>query len=233
MSLFFVLKNTFQIAMKGLCVAPLLLLLVQFPLALTEILQEVLGINNSIQPPIGAILIILPAFFILSFFSSALTFAATRRLVQAKPHALHHVWEDIKPHIGKLLAASVTFGCLSGLGLVAYIVPGLILMTLFLFVPHLIIADSSNSLWAYATRSKKLVANHPFFSFFVVMCSFSLSTVLYLLGEHLGTYYGAVGSNDEIRVTILVTIRSVFAMVGGLAVDLWVASYFMTLRKDA
>ena len=223
--------KTSRIAIHCALRAPLFLFLLQAPLAITEILQEALGINNSVQPPLWAVFIVLPTFFVLSFLSSALTLAAVFHLHTTGRCSWNNLWAMIRPKIRPLLIASIALGSLAGLGLVAYIIPGLLLMTLFLFVPHVITLDPPTSLWAYVTRSKRLVSRHPFVSFFIVVFSFGLSALLFLLGEHFGTYYGVAGSTDFGRLSILIATRSLFSMFGALIIDVWVAAFFLYLRN--
>ncbi len=221
--------SVFRRAVKN---SPAILLFVQTPLALSELAQDLLGINDSVQPSPAAIAVVLPILFMLSFLASALSFTVVEQLDQTGQCNLNAAGNRVYSHRFRLLVASLALGCLSGIGLVAYVIPGLILMTLFLFVPHLIIADSPTTLSVSVTRSKKLAFKFAPLSFFIVFVSFGLSLVTFLLGEHLGTYFGAAGSDDFTRRLVLFATRAGFAMIGGGFVDVWVASYFLTLRRQ-
>ncbi|MBI1859794.1 MAG: hypothetical protein HYR96_02615 [Deltaproteobacteria bacterium] len=228
---FTILRNSLSLAIPVLRRNWLLILFLQIPLAVSEFTQEFLGVNDAVQPSAVAIAIVLPVFFIMSFFSSALTFAAVQIAESKGSVLLAEIWESVSPKLGALLLASLVVGVISGIGLVALILPGLVLMTYFLFVPHTIIADPPVSLWAVVTRSKRLAFGHFVLSFLLVLLSFGLSTLLFLLGEQFGTYLGAWGSDEFSRRLLLLTLRCLFSIAGGGLVDVIISTYFLTLRR--
>jgi hypothetical protein len=205
----------------------------QLPVGFVEILQQLLGVHDSVQASWVATLIVLPVFFMASFFSSAMTFISVRlRLAEHMPSRTL-LGEGIAGFAKPLVLASLVVGTLIGLGLAAIILPGLVFMALCLFVPHLIISDPPASIPVYLYRSRKLAMMRPWMTICIVSVFFIMSTGLFLLGESTGTAFGIITGSFYLRQAVLVGVRMFFTMAGGMLMDVFVSVYFLRLRAYA
>lgn len=211
---------------------PVHFLLIQLPAGLTEPL-EVLTTTFQREHDYLAPLLILPVFFVLSIFTSAATFASVLRNSQSKPLSLKETFDTVVSHGKPLLLAAMLVGSLSALGMMAYVIPALLIITVYLFVPHLILSKGGLAVTAYLNQSKDLTTQSRrrfLFSFGIVFCAFLISLASDLLGKYLGQQFLEPDNVVLFKMASWIGIRMLLTMFLGSIIDVWISFYFLEVR---
>jgi hypothetical protein len=135
-----------------------LLLLVQIPMGLLVLLQRVVEPYLEGSPIIGLTLL-LPLFSIGSSLCTALTFWVVQLPSPRRLTDIRLVWEKLSPHYKPLTLSSLLIAFFFGLGLAAFILPGLYFISLYFFVPLCVVTEPGKPIAKYLYQSKMLVTH--------------------------------------------------------------------------
>lgn len=202
----------------------------QLPVGSVEILERCLTTFEEKGTRWG-IFVLLPYFMIASALATSATFSFILQKRQGRVPTLWTVWNAIAAKLPLLIPAALLVGLVCGLGIIALILPGLYFMTLYLFVPHLIVYEERSPLMTHLYKSTHLAKAQLKKTFSVVLVISFLSLFVFFGGETIGTWLGGVSTNGLIQNTLLVSIKALFAMLAGVFIDIFTSEYFLKLRE--
>jgi hypothetical protein len=193
-------------------------------------------VEKSLTPvtekyPLVALVVILPLVWLLSALSIALTFAIVRRLRRGDGIGLGVVLSDLKPRLMRLLAASFLNGMVVLCGLLL-VLPGIYFMTIYLFVPQLVMTLPVYPASTYLHLSKNLVRTHFWSTLSVVLLLFLSDLGLYVVGETLGTWIGGWAENDAARDGLLIGTKMVLSLLTSAGINVGISYFFLELQEE-
>jgi len=187
------------------------LLLCQTPEVFVTILQKKLEMSFS-SMPVFSILIIYPLFCILTSVSSALSFLVIQKTVsKTKTEA---IFETLFSRFFLLSRASVLLGLISLLSTLAFVIPGIIVLAFYLFVPYLILTSQANSFWSFFSGSRELFRIHP------ILCLFSATTITAL---SLVSFWRFMDAPLVFEIG--------FSLFVSLIVNIWISTLFIEVVR--
>ena len=223
MSIITLFRKTF----RTLWGAPLLYLLIQLPQAIIDALEyyaeQVWGESQTLLMGGFALLA-----FIIGVIPSVITFAMVwkeSRTLGAVLRFFHGKW-------GLILLSALVSGILFALGVMAYIIPGILLMTLYLFVPYLILTEEKAPLTTYFYRSSKLSRKKFKTVLAVVGAVLGLFIIFQKVGEALGVHASEQLENPLLQKILLTSILMLFSMFINAFVNVWLSHFFLRLNAD-
>ncbi|MFM8316064.1 MAG: hypothetical protein ACKOA8_17435 [Deltaproteobacteria bacterium] len=131
-------------------------LLLQLPLGILVVGQRFLDSYLETHP-ILAVLLLLPLFSVGSSLSSALTFLYLQTPSPRKLSIFAHLLKDSSQKLKYLVPTSLCVAVFFGLGLAAFILPGLYFISLYFFVPFLVVQEPIQPIANYLFASKSMV----------------------------------------------------------------------------
>lgn len=213
-----------------LSVAPLHFVSLQFLEALSSILEHTLESHGK-ENPIFAGLLFFPVFCIASSLGNALTFASVRQIGLGKSPSFKQSWEEVSEVLGTLILASLVLGLVFVLGVMVFVLPAFYFMSLYLFVPQLILSEKGLKLSVYLFRSTKIAKTAFWECLFTVIGTMAIGIVTYLLAETLGTWAGGLSPDAFTRNLISLTVNIAFSIISAVVVDTWVSLLFVKLKE--
>jgi hypothetical protein len=198
-----------------------LLFLLQLPMGLLVLLQRVMEPFLEGNPLVGLI-ILLPLFSVGSNLCTALTFCVLQLPAPRHLTDINQAWQKLAPQFGPLVLSSAIIALFFGLGLAAFVLPGLYFISLYFFVPLFVITEPGQPIAKYFYQSKKLVTQ-------------SRKTLLGTLGFVTITFL------IEIPISILVDALSrpvggaaffdvILTMLFGVIIDCFIIFYFLSIK---
>lgn len=200
---------------------------VLLPLAFALFL--VVAIVNGI---LGSSLILLPVGFAVSIIASTLYQGMVVEVVSdvqdgRRDLGVGDLVNAVGPVLLPLIGAGILAGIGIGIGLLLFVIPGLILMTIWAVIAPVIVVEHSGVIDAFG-RSRELVRGNGWQVFGVIVCVF---LIVFIVGAILGAI--AVGISDSVGMRILfnVVASTLTAPIGALAAAV---IYFrlMALRNE-
>jgi hypothetical protein len=200
---------------------------VLLPLAFALFL--VVAIVNGI---LGNSLILLPVGFAVSIIASTLYQGMVVEVVSdvqdgRRDLGVGDLVNAVGPVLLPLIGAGILAGIGIGIGLLLFVIPGLILMTIWAVIAPVIVVEHSGVIDAFG-RSRELVRGNGWQVFGVIVCVF---LIVFIVGAILGAI--AVGISDSVGMRILfnVVASTLTAPIGALAAAV---IYFrlMALRSE-
>lgn len=213
------LKQTLAFYKKNLVA----ILAIQIPMGFLVVIQGILEPyieNHSVL----ALIFLLPLFALGSSWGTALTYL----LILSDSNAtlkkrLSHSASLLVSKLKTLSLASLLIAVFFGLGLYAYVLPGILFIALYFFVPILVVSEPEQPIVRYFYQSKQLVTGSYklfFLTFAIALLTFlieiPISYLVELLSERLG--YSIL---LDVGISMLVT---------GL-VDVFICYYFLSLKS--
>jgi len=148
----------------------------QIPELSVEFLQIAIG-DKPTNRLLVIILIVLPYFCIATYLSRSLTYVSARQALVGKPsfstsmRVVCALWRTLIP-------VSLLTGILILCGFALFVVPAIYFLTVYLFVPALLITEPSSPWSSYLYKSKRLVGMAFPKTLLVVVMMMSLSAIL-------------------------------------------------------
>ncbi len=187
-------------------------------------LRDALG-NETIATLAGT-----PYLFIASTFSTAATFASVAFTPEGTLSALQSTCNRVRAQWKILALASLVIGFITLVGMLALLLPGLYFAALYLFVPHLILSEPGQNLWAYLDRSKRLSRPRIFLHIGVVLFTLILMVWVYVVGDMSTSLFGSELASSSIAIGLSLVVQMFLSMVVGCLVDVWLSHYFLELK---
>ena len=206
---------------------PLTFVLLQIPETSVDIVGRAIPLAVGENKWLLA-LILFPYFCVASFISLATTYLAVNNLREGAGSALDRVFSRLKPKALPLLGTSVMTGLLVFMGFAAFILPGFYLMTLYLFVPILVLVRPPYAWSSYLHQSKILTQAH----FKSLLC---LTGVIIVVG--LGIEFSIhvpdsfVDSWNAELIGLYAVKLCLSSAVGALA-GVWISMYFDSITQE-
>lgn len=199
-----------------------LLFLIQLPMGLLVLLQRFVEPYLEGSPIIGLTLL-LPLFSIGSSLCTAFTFWVVQL---PSPHQLNDlkiIWAKLSPHYKPLALSSLVIAFFFGLGLAAFILPGLYFISLYFFVPLFVVTEPGQPIAKYLYQSKKLVTHSRktfFITLAVVVLTFLIEIPVSILVDALSRPMGGALFFDVI-----------LSMFFGSIIDCFIVFYFLSIKS--
>lgn len=163
---------------------------------------------------------------LLSVYSAAAVFDVVRNLQKGKKPTLGHAVTEVGKQIVPLSLATLLIGVVAALGVAAFIVPGIFVIVVYVFVPHLIMNEPGKPLMVYLNRSWKLAARHKLYVTFLVLTMAISGLLVYSSGSIFPTAEGSY----YIAFTIG---RALFSTLLGAIIDVWIAVTFLKFQHES
>jgi hypothetical protein len=213
----------FQSTIRTLFMAPFLFLVIQTPQGITDALEDFVGKTYG-ETNVAVTAIYAIAAFIIGIIPEALTFAMVLDVSEGRKPSLSSALSRLKGKWGRLISAAILLGVVFALGVMAYFLPGLLLMTLYLFVPHLIIQQPLSPFATYFYRASKMAKKYFLRIFLFVI----IAIVTFLLTQRLGATLGVwIPAASFLPVMFI-------SMIVNAVVNIWLGYFFLTLlAKEA
>lgn len=209
------IHNLILDSIKSFKKAPLLFILFQIPQGMTDCLEIYLekewGDKEFWLMGLFAFLA-----FIIGIFPTSLTFS----LVINEKKSFSHTLESLSLKWGKLLLSAFVSGILFAIGVMAYVVPGVLLMTFYLFVPYLILSEKEAPLTSYFYQSSQIAKKH-FIKVILLVFSVLFSFILF---QNIGKMAG-----EAIGFEYLPTLLS--SLIINTIVNLFLSHFYLELKK--
>lgn len=198
--------------------------LTQIPLAILVLLQRFLDpfLENH---PIVAVVILLPLFSIGSSLGTAFNYILInlpdRRNLRTFLKAIYSIGPTT---ITTLVLTSLMVAMFFGLGLAAFILPGLYFMALYFFVPILVVSSSKQTVAQYLYASKQIVTHSRknfYVTLVIALAIFLMELPISFLVNQLSEQFGYAPLFDV----------SFSICLGGL-VDVFICFYFLALKEE-
>ncbi len=217
-------------AFSNIAQHPTIFLAIQLPLAVTEIIFRI------VTPSIKGI----EALPLKLFYASALwvlMFSANFLVQSLSVQALYSIRKSgsLQPRalldftlqrIAPLLISSVAIGLVVLAGMLAFILPGLILFTLYLYVPNFITVTQKTPLMATFRRSSSFARAHASGTLVIVAVFAVAFGISFALEDGLQTVSEVYAGRGVPR--LLFDIIDITFSVGlGMCLQTWVAEFFI------
>jgi hypothetical protein len=217
-----IFKKTFQTFLT----APLLFLAVQIPQGIVDAADYYAEKAWSEKETLLMGLFALVA-FVIGVVPSAITFTLTWK----KEKSLKIVLNHFAGRWSLLLLSAIVSGVLFALGVMAYVIPGILLMTFYLFVPYLIITEPKMPLATYFYRSSSLTKKN----FLVVLSTVIVALVIFVVFQQLGEMLGerAMYSVEDsvIGNSLLIAVTMLFSILINALVNIWLSHFYLELKQ--
>jgi hypothetical protein len=212
----------------------------QIPQVVPEIMERLFMQGAEKESTLALLPRLIPYFVVASLvmtWTSAMTYVSVRSLSEGKPISFSQSAQVANSRWRWLFPAALLAGVTVLIGFSAYIIPGIILATLYLFVPQLIIDEGATSLMIYFNRSWKLARSHFLQSVGIVIVVTSISLLLYVAEQSIEGWLTRLLWNEsppQKIITLISTTIYLFAtLVAGACTDVWVCCYYLKLKvKD-
>ncbi len=149
--------------------------LLQLPLGILVVAQRFFD-SHFESHPILAVLLLLPLFSVGSSLSTALTFLYLQTPSPRKLSTFAHLLKDSSKKLKYLVPTSLCVAIFFGLGLAAFILPGLYFISLYFFVPILVVREPIQPIANYLFASKTIVTQSR--NIFWTTAGLALATLL-------------------------------------------------------
>lgn len=167
-------------------------------------------------------------FFLSTFLVQAMTYLALKDIESnATPRGLS-ILGRLKPALPALLLSGLVVGLAVLVGLRAFVIPGVLLFALYLYVPDLLAREPGSSLllalkrsWRFASENMAGVAGIVVAFALLVITSFLLDQALQNVAEPEGALAWAFKVVDV-----------GFSLVTGMWLHAWVASFFIERTRE-
>lgn len=228
------LKQALKIYFK----APFIFLSLQLPGTLPNLMERFMP-KGYTEAPFYSLLPYLVPYFVIAaigtFWSSAAMYIVTRQVMNGNV-SIKAAIGSVNSKLHKLIPAALIAGVTILVGFNAFIIPGLILTAIYLFIPQLIIDEPPSQVMIYFNRSQKLSRVHLLKTVTIVLITAFLNLITYagsqfiepLVSEKLLSWFG-IEVYGAIISGVLLTI-SLIAFDAFL--DVLVSCYYLELRNE-
>jgi len=186
-----------------------LLLLCQIPEILVTLVQKQIE-KDQTDPHFFLFFLIYPVFCIFSALSSALTYLVIEK--SSKPRYLREVLSALLSKLLLLSGAASLLGIVFLVATLAFVIPGVLVMAFYLFVPFLILQPPKGSFWSYFSESKQLFRKNKTICLFTSSAMVVLS-ILSFLGFLEAPLILEIGISLLLSLVLNVWISTVFIEV--------------------
>lgn len=195
---------------------------IQIPLGILVLIQRVSEPYLE-QSPVLAVLLLVPLFSVGSSLCSALTLGLIEEIpnkstLPSLSAALNKVLNRFK----RLLLSSLVVSLFFGLGLAAFMIPGIYFMALYLFVPLIVLTEPEQPILSYLYHSKILVKQSRKV-LLTTLTIVSLSMVIELATTVLVEFISKI-MGGALLIDLFLT------MSFGALLDCFIVFYFHSLR---
>ena len=213
--------RSFKATWSLFAAAPLHFLILQIPEVSVEAIYALFpGIREASMPLVLAILF--PYLAIVSFLSTALTFVSTESGKSGRPITLRGTILVVMERLGTLLPVALLTGTILLLGMVALVLPFLYFMTLYLFVPFIVMTEARLK-WSVYLHKSKVVAKRHFWS-----CLF---LVVLMLVVSFGTDAASNELVNRVPAAGLVGIKLLASLFTSAILGIWNGLFFLEIRE--
>jgi|LakMenEpi03Aug12_release.lakeMendotaPanAssembly.Ray.scaffolds.fasta_scaffold150842_2 hypothetical protein len=174
------------------------------------------------QSPKTAFVFLYPLLCFSAIICSALSFLIVRSPETRKVN-LYVLWKELQPHLAKLGLGSLALGLIMIPATLALLIPGLYVLTIYLFIPFLILEDAELKLSSCFYQSKVLAKEHIEICGLTALASFVIS-ILPLLGLSLL-------DSPLFDSTLGIALETVFGMVLSVLMNTWLSTLFLEVSK--
>jgi len=233
-------RRSFSDAFRLLWKRPGVFLLIQAPGALLTLFDKSFMANLENLPPAQALPWIIPYFCIsvvMTTLIAAATFTAVREETAGRKSSMVRAFKNVLRQWIPLVAASIISGVVILAGFYAYLVPGIIVMGLYLFLPQLIIDEPGSALMIYFNRSWRLARAHVWATTTLVLIILAITMAAYfsdaMIVAALGRFFAS--GTETVPPFFQWAARGgqlVLTLVGEAMADLWVCCYFLQIRLE-
>ncbi len=229
------LADAFRLLFKR----PGVFLLIQTPGALLTLFDKTFMVNVENLPPAQSLPWIIPYFcvsVIMTSFISAATYMAVLDESEGNKSSFKAAFKKVSGQLVPLFTGSLITGAVILAGFYAYLIPGILVMCLYLFLPQVIMNEPGQPLMVYFNRSWKMARSHIWSTLALV----TAILIITLLG-----YFSDIGFAMTIgpaflhfvpsQTALLVASRGTqlcLTIVGEAVADLWVCCYFLKILKE-
>lgn len=189
-------------------------------IGITSIINNLLALSNS--------LILILAGIIVGLIGQVLYTGYVVKLVQdvrdgRLDASMSELFEAAAPYVGTLILNGILYGIAVAIGFVLFIVPGLILITIWAVVAPSIVAENQGVFDAFG-RSRELVRGNGWAVFLTILMAFLIvviiSFVFGIIGASIGNagrvIIGTIGNVLTVPVYALVASILFFDLGGGV-----------------
>jgi len=160
---------------------------------------------NYLAVAIPLAIVFLVVIWIINTLCNGIIVKYSSDMLEGRHASLKNGFNSVLSNIPSLLTVGFVTGALTMLGLILFIIPGIIVAVMFSLTVQVIIIERvgvSESLG----RSRKLVANRWWKTFSVLFSVFLVTAISYMIGDFVGTLFG--GSFDALKWLITIIIAS-------------------------
>jgi len=198
------------------------LVLAQIPEALLILLNKGFEVYLD-QSPKLSFLILYPLYCLTSSLSSAMSLQVVTSLPSMSAVQSLQL-KRILPRLPGLLWTSLIFGLVMIPATLALVVPGIIVLSRYLFLPFLVIDSPNKKLGWYFSQSQKISSKNRIFCLATAALSFVLS-LLSLLGVSLIEGWLPVSEASGLWFELL------FGLIASVFLNAWVANLYVEISK--
>lgn len=175
------------------------------------------------QSPKTAFFVLYPLLCFSAMLCSGITFLIVRtpetgRLI------FHQVWKNLVPHLPALFFASLALGLIMIPATLCFLIPGLYVLTIYLFIPFFILEDPKRSLSGYFFQSKLLATKHITVCGLTALASFVTSLLPFLGFSLLDSPLFDSGLG--------LALEAVSGMALSVLLNTWVSTLFLEVSTD-
>ena len=213
---------------------PFAFLLLQIPELSTDWLMAWLHVKDQ-SVTFAKLVLLLPYICVTSTLTSSLTCALVIERDREASGALGRALRLVGSRLGSLIPVSLLSGCIVLLGVAAAVLPGLYFMTLFLFVPQLLVTENRLPWSVYLSRSKRLAKKQLRRNLVLVLVIMGVLASATAVSDHfqdLAEHSASLGLSSPAVVWTIEALLTLVLTAAGALVDVWISYYFLHVQKD-
>ena len=165
--------------------------------------------------------------YVIGVIPSALTFLLTWK----KEKSLSAALGRLSGKWGLLMASAVVSGVLFAIGVMAYVIPGILLMVFYLFVPNLILTEAKAPLPSYFYRSSTMAKKNFATVLFVVLGVLVFFVIFQRLGIVVGKRIQDAMASEPLGAALLIATIMFFSIFVNALVNIWLSHFYLDLRE--
>lgn len=217
--------TSFNRTFQTLFSAPLLFLAVQIPQGILDaseyFVDKAWGERETLLMGLFAL-----TAYVIGIVPSALTFLLTWK----KEKSFKNAWNYLNGRWALLLGSAVVSGVLFAVGVMAYVIPGILLMVFYLFVPNLILTEPKAPLSSYFYRSSAIAKKNFATVLFAVVGALVFFVLFQRLGIVIGTQIMDDMNSEPLGKILLITVIMTCSMVVNALVNIWLSYFYLELK---